>query len=728
MRIYQIRPAPLPHKPTRRGPAHPSSAPIPPVFSYPWPKKKYAALIKRVAQKLFRRPTPYFVEVAGPPQFINIPPIKSSEYFPVPTFTGGAQGALLYIGGVYIPFWNPAGAGSGAQQCTITSQTIGRSTCTLDIWVADGSYIPALGQVVLITELGQTVFAGCIDTMTADRELGVNTSSTVGGVTWHITALDKTSICDHRICTAATYATGNDVATTINAIVTNFLNGEGITTGGVPTDGSLGALTSDLILNYNTVSDAFNQIATQSGTVWWIDQYGVLFFSDEAILPAAPFQLNETTTNVDSASGGGSGSPCTLTSTLSGAGVTTGYRNKQYAVSNLNILPGSGTGGSSSTSGETGVTEAFTFANGNPGITSNYVGGVLKPIFFNTSLPISSILSITVNGVPQTVYEVSNNTGEEYEGTNDYVWFYNSVNTIAGASGSNQGVTAQGVLAVPSGAAIVIQYVPGSVNATNAAASQVGSAFVPSEGTFGTCGSGIYEAVLQVKNISTQADLNEIAQAELTKSGGIPFILNCYTNKPGLFVGQQVDALFPKMGLGSSPFPLLITAITRTANSSIPLNYGSIFTTAVTAVSNLDPGNWITYFQNLVARSANPLPVLQYEEATFVLAPSGSLTSGVVTVNPYIVGRTGLLCEIMAAAGSPPANQDLVLTITANGLAIGTITIPAGSSMLVDELIPASQGVYIFAKQILGITASYVNVGGSPTAAANVTVKVRTQM
>ena len=48
--------------------------------------------------------------------------------------------------------------------------------------------------------------------------------------------------------------------------------------------------------------------------------------------------------------------------------------------------------------------------------------------------------------------------------------------------------------------------------------------------------------------------------------------------------------------------------------------------------------------------------------------------------------------------------------------------------MLVDELIPASQGVYIFAKQILGITASYVNVGGSPTDAANVTVKVRFSM
>jgi hypothetical protein len=407
--------------------------------------------------------------------------------------------------------------------------------------------------------------------------------------------------------------------------------------------------------------------------------------------------------------------------------VTTGYRNKQYAVSNLNILPGSGTGGSSSTAGS-GITESFTFAIGQPGIISGYVGGTEYPLFFVTSLPISSIISITVGGVPQTVYEVSQNTGEQYEGTNDYVWFYNSVNTIAGANGSNQGVTAQGVLAVPPDSAIVIEYVPGTVNATNAAASSEGEAFVPSEGTFGTCGSGIYESVLQVQNISTQADLNAIAQAELSKAGGIPFILNCYTNMPGLFVGMEVQALFPKLGLGSSPYPLLITAITRTANSSIPLNYGSIFTTAVTAVSNLDPGNWITYFANIVALGDNPLPVLQYQEPTFILAPSGSLTSGVVTVNPYIVGRTGLLCEVMAAAGSPPTGQDLQIEILDNDLSIWTIVIPAGSTSLVDDIVPASAAIYIDAKDILGVSVSYINVtSGSPTNAANVTVKVRIQ-
>lgn len=730
MRIYEIRPEPRPVPLSRRGGSAAIAPPVPPVFHLLFPPKYAREPLEEFEPELLkRRPLAAFVEAEGKPLFVNIPSIPSSEFFPIPTFTGGAQGPQLFIGGVLITNWNPAGAGSGGQACVITSQTIGRSTCTLDIWVPDQSYSPALGQVVVITELGATIFAGCIDTLVADREIGNVSGGTTQGLTWHVTALDKSSICDHRICTAATYASGNDVATTINAIVTNFLNGEGITTGGVPTDGSLGDLTSDLILNYGTVTDAFNQIATQSGTVWWIDQYGVLYFSAEDVLPAAPFQLDETTTGVDSASGGSSMSACQLTQTLSGAGVTTGYRNQQFVVSNLNILPGSGTGGSSGTSGSSGITETFDFANGQPGITSGYVGGVLKPIFFNTSLPISSVISITVNGVVQTFYEVSQNTGEQYMGGTDYVWFYNSVNTIAGSSGSNQGVTAQGVLAVPSGATIIIEYVPGTVNATNAAASQVGSALVPSEGTFGTCGSGIYQNVLQVKNISTQADLNAIAAAELSKSGGIPFVLHCYTNKPGLFVGQGVNGLFPKMGLGSSPFPLLITATTRTANSGVPLDQGSVFTTEVTAVSNLDPGNWITWFTNVIARGENPLPVLQYEEATFILAPSGSLTSGVVSVNPYIQGRTGLLCEIMAAAGNPPTGQDLQILILDGLTVIGTIVIPAGVSTLIDQLVPASDGIYVYAKDILGISVSYINItSGSPTNAANVTVKVRTQM
>lgn len=670
----------------------------------------------------FINPALLVAHTQGETQYLNFAAIPSNESFPTPTFTGGVQSLQLFIAGVLIPLFNPAGAGSGASACSVISQTIGRSTATLDIWVSDGSYFPVVGQTVLITELGITLFAGCIDTIVAEREIG-----TVSGLTFHVTALDKSSICDRRVVTAATYAAGTDAASVIQQITDSFLNGEGINTNGVPTDGSLGTLTSDLVFNYNTVTDAFNQIQTLAGAVWWIDQYGTLFFSTESNLPLAPFQLNESTTNVSP--GGGSSGAATVTTTLSGAGSVSGYRNKQYVVTNLNILPGSGSGGGASPG--QGVTETFTFSNGSPGVSSDYnPSGVLVPIFIDTSLPIATVLSITVNGVDQSFYEITQSTGQQYLGGTDYVWYYASTNTFAGQGGSNQYATAQGVLAIPSGATVVITYVPGTN--TSSSAAQVGTALVPigaTGGTFGTCGSGIFEAVLQVKNISNQDDLNAIAAAELAKSGGIPQILDVYTNKPSLFVGQMVEALFPKLGMpgtGSTPVSLLITKVSGTA-SARPLNYGSFFTWRIEAVTNLDPGNWITYFTNMIQRSANALPVLQAEVKTWVLAPSGSLAAGVVTTNPQYMALTGRAVEVYGGAGSPPTGQDLQITITdvTQGYIIGQFVIPAGSTAQVTTTIDPALNLYGYAKDTLTVTATYINVGGSPVAAANVTVCAR---
>jgi hypothetical protein len=83
----------------------------------------------------------------------------------------------------------------------------------------------------------------------------------------------------------------------------------------------------------------------------------------------------------------------------------------------------------------------------------------------------------------------------------------------------------------------------------------------------------------------------------------------------------------------------------------------------------------------------------------------------------------------MAAAANPPTGQDLQILILDGLTVIGTIVIPAGSSTLVDQLVPASSAIYVYAKDILGISVSYTNItSGSPTNAANVTVKVRWQM
>lgn len=715
MRVQQIRPD------AQRGgrrhiPLRFAASPPPPAATWTPPR------IKRVWTEdpdlwPITRKIIYFpiIGASAAKQYINILPIPSAElWFPV-SVIGGSQRLKLFIAGVEVPLFNPAGAGTNASACQITSQTIGRATATLDVLCSDGSFIPTLGQTLTIIEHGLTLFAGCIDTIVIDVETG----SSLAILTYHITALDKSSICDRRVVTAATYTAGTDVATVIRRIVASYLNGEGINTLGVPTDTSLGSLTSNLIFNYNTVTDAFNQIATLTGTVWWIDQFGSLFFSALANLPAAPFQVSATSGAVQKLS---------VTQSLSGAGSTSGYRNKQYVVTNLNVLPGAGSSGGSG--GAAGLTETFTFANGQAGVVSGLnPSNVLVPLFVVTKLPISTVISITVNGISQTVYEITQFAGQQYAGTTDYVWFFSSTNTIAGASGQNQGITAQGVLAVPNASTIVVNYVPGS--ATNSAAAQVGTALsptAPSGATFGTCGSGIFEAVAQVQNVSSQADLNAIAQAELNKSGGIPNILDFETTKPGLFVGQVLSVLFPQIQLpptGSTPSKLLITKVTGTAQGS-ELDNSSFFTWTIEAVTNLDPGNWVTYYARILQQVQNPLPVLQSELKTFVLAPGGSLAAGVVSTNPQYMAQTGLATLMYGGFTDPPINQDAVITFTdiSTNQIIGSITIPAGSTAQAVKTIPASAQIYGYARDQITCAVSYVNIGANPVNAANGTAVV----
>lgn len=649
-------------------------------------------------------------------QYLNVGGIASGFASGTPTLTGGVGGPVLYIAGVNVnKYWCPQGAGSNAAASTITSQTIGRATLTLDMYVGDGSgYQPVVGQTIRVQEDGATVFGGCIDTIALDWE---NSGIDPQVVIFHVTALDKASICDRRVVTQAAgspYTAGSDVVTVILDICTRYLNGEGITTQDLPATGTLGNLTSDLPLNYTTVTDAFNQIATLSGTIWWIDFFSALHFSAFSTLPPAPFSLSATSGQFRNAIG--------FTS-LSGNGVTNGYRNVQYVVTNLNVLPGAGSGGSGGTGGVSGVTETYQWTSGQPGVITFPNGTMLLEVL----LPIGSVVSMTVNGVLQTVVSaltafgtIATDSGPDL---GDFGWVFlpgnNTLNPF--------------LVPVTANATIVITYVPG--NTTNATAATVGTALVPTAATgatFGTCGSGTFEAVAQVQDISDQADLNAIAAAELAKSGGIPQYLTFETDKPGLFVGQLLTVNLPAIGMvgymGAS-ISLLITSISARAEAQ-PLQYGSLFHWDVTAISNHDPGNWVTYFGRLIAMAGNPQPVLQYEVATFILAPSGSLSSGTVNTNPTYVDRTGLMVEIYGGAGTAPQNQNLVLTVTdvTRGFVLGSITIPAGSTAQITTAIPSTDQLYVYAKDQLTITATYQVTGANPVAAANVTVKVRWAM
>ena len=655
------------------------------------------------------------VKITGGPSPIRATSIASQQAFGIPKLIGGSgvltvtTGGSVYLGTVLSNGGSDTSAPvtyESSNPPTITSQTLGRWTLNVDLFDTTGLYAPTRGQTIVLTEGGQTLFAGCIQTVGRQRLMGTSQA-----IIYHVLATDKSGICDRRVVKPTTFPSGSDVAQVILTIVATSLNGEGITTlpSSVPI-GGLGTLTSDLITNYDSVTDVFNSLATQSGTIWYVDPTGVLWFNSFDNLPAAPWNLVENGGNFRS---------------LLVEETNVGYANVIYVVSNLSTIPGSGSGGGGNGTGST--TESYVATPGNIGVYSIdlYGDGTEWAIGINTTQPIGTLYSITVNGTPQTVVEESQWNGQEPTSPPDYgPWFWLSAATTVTASLVGTG-------GLPQGSTIVINYTPYTSNTQ----ASLGEALAPVDpatgGTLGTCGSGIYELAIQVQNISSVDDLNAIAAAELVKRNGLPVKITFQTDKPGLQPGQIITVDIPNLFLNNVPF-LIIYA--QGIAASGPLEFGSRFQWEIQAQTSTDPGNWYQWFANLLTNAGNPLPIYQYEDASFVLAPGSSLAGGMVATNPYLVKRTGQLVFIYAAAQTPPTNQNLNINFYVNGNFVGQVTIPggSGSNQPYTYAFPTTNPLWVFntatENDVVTIGVAYVVTGANPTPASNVSAYLRWQI
>lgn len=264
-----------------------------------------------------------------PTQYVNAESIPSASSWPVPTVTGGSDGVEIFHSGIkrtrYLSY---------VRAFNVQSQTFGRWNATYSFYTDDASYIPQVGETVLIIDTPGRIFAGCIQSVESERLM-----MTSRNVLWNITATDKSAILDHRTVLGKTYTAVDpisgspvSVSSVVLDIVQNYANGEGIVVSGVATDGSLGNLAADLLWNFPSVKAAFDQICQSNGLVWWIDVNSVLYFSTFADLPAAPFALTETSMNWYD---------------LKVKHTTENYYNEMVAVTNLTVVPGASAGPSS---------------------------------------------------------------------------------------------------------------------------------------------------------------------------------------------------------------------------------------------------------------------------------------------------------------------------------------------------------------------------------------------
>jgi len=625
-----------------------------------------------------------------------------------PTITGGQSGTFLYIGGSDRSSYlagngatNPAASGSASgatqQPPTIQSQTLGRWSASFDLWAADG-YLPALGQTVQYIENGVKLFAGCLNSVQLERISGSSV------VVIHCSCVDKSGICDHRVVSAQkTYPAGMDAADAIRDIVANYLNGEGITTNNVPA--TLGALSADQVFFFNTVTKALDAIMTDAGGVWWVDVNGDLNTPLLPNLPAAPFSLGENSGNYRA---------LTVTATL------LDYRNVQYAVSNLKVAPAIAGPGSSGPAGVS-VTETYTLPQAAAQARGFLFGSII------TQFNILGITSLKVNGVAQPVYR-----GTQLIDLEHVWWYFPGSPYLVPPNAQNANPFPPPPATSPdpvAGDVVEISYLAQEQSVAKVSGDPLAP---PGPGT-GTCGSGVYEAVEQVKNISLQSDLQAIAQAVLDRSGGVPKLIQFDTDLPGLAVGQRLSIDIPTMDLAATT--ALITSVSGASQpgkgslASGDARRQTFFRWTVQASTTTDLGNSVKYMERLLARTENAIPLDQALWPTFILAPSGSLAAGVVDSNLDIVRASGTIEEVVAVTPVPPTAQDLLIDILADNVSIfsSPLVIPAGTSTLVHWTSLASDPAptWLFKDQLLKVVASYSVKGSNPTNAANVTVQIR---
>jgi hypothetical protein len=431
---------------------------------------------------------------------------------------------------------------------------------------------------------------------------------------------------------------------------------------------------------------------TDVAGVWWIDTTSDLHAVLLPDLGAAPFSLSMTSKNFRKAA-------CAVT--------LVDYRNKEYVVSDRPIEPDNAVPGIVGTP----TVEEWTL----PQQLANDLGYL--PLSVVTNFPMLKVTKLEVDSgsgfVEQPIYVGTQSISINFR----HVWWYFPQTNFLippNPQGQNGFPDPPLTSADPSPGDIVrISYLMPTQ------ASQVVTQD-PLAPLHGTCGSGVYEHVEQVKGVSKRSSMNAIAQALLTRSGVIPKQLQYETDIPGIFVGQRQTVDLPPLDLAATT--VMITGVEGTALSG-DLGHGSRFRWQITATNTQDMGNSIRWIERLVARTENAIPVPRFNFYNWDYG-SSSIPAGSYQGSPTYVANTGQVVRASVQALSPPTDQTMSFDIIseAQGLILGgpvTLTIPAGSTDLISitQFTDDPAPFFLYRDDNLTPVVTYGDIGADPVAA-----------
>ncbi len=166
----------------------------------------------------------------------------------------------------------------------ISDELNSRNTCEFTLLDPAGAYRPAVGQEVILTDGVSRLFAGTVD----EIEEAIPPGTTALEV--QAVCVDYNQLADRHL--VARVYENQTLGAIVRDIVTQDLVGEGITTSHVQD----GPVITKATFNYQSVAEAFNDLAGLTGYAWNIDYNKDLhFFARETYL--APFELSDTSAN-----------------------------------------------------------------------------------------------------------------------------------------------------------------------------------------------------------------------------------------------------------------------------------------------------------------------------------------------------------------------------------------------------------------------------------------------
>lgn len=556
----------------------------------------------------------------------------------------------------------------------ITDSLSQPTTASFSLWVRDQSFVPQVGQQVVIYLAGKRIFGGYIDqpfqtafqAMPGYAMLGAaggasgGTSSATGAAassgSGAIQCTDYSSLLSRRYI--GLYFDGNGspepsfLTDIVSYIVENFLAADGFTYDS--SDGDPGINLGPVLFNWVTIQAAFNTLSSSTGWDFKVDEFQVIRFFATSV-SAAPFNVSEGDGNVYAES-------------LGVEYLRSTYRNRQGVVS----------------PSQQGQLWADIFSASQPGPFPNFPqppDGIRKTflqLYGFTSIPI-----VTVNGGPQIVAQLLSAGGfapmpfdwyiiQPQPGFPSYGLFQNGSHAALG-SGDVLEIEYQ----TPIGTILWLQN-----NSQIAARAAI-------EGN-----TGVYEDVEQAPSTTDPAAIAVYCAGLLARySDGIPFQVtySSRTQKPA-FSGQSQSIVT------ANP-PLNFTgAISQVTWQDVD---GQFMQLGITVQSGKYLGNYTQFFAALVAGTAL---VPTANTNAYQWGPISTGTQNFQSPQVSVV-RAAVESVLFLAINFMPANPapcQLDFTLLVNGLIVLHTSYPNGGFGLVTNY-PAPGSIKMNAGDVITI-------------------------